>query len=154
MPNQYSGRLDLVERFWPKVAVGAGCWLWTAAVSSNGYGAIKKPGGYGRLYAHRVAYELTYGPIPDGFYVCHRCDNPPCCNPSHLFLGAPSDNTLDMRRKRRARGRPPKVSDDDVRAMRALCAAGASQSEAGRHYGISQPAVSLILSGKNRGSVS
>lgn len=70
---------------------------------SRGYGEIRYGGGLVR--AHRLAYELTFGPIPQGMSVCHQCDNPPCCNPKHLFLGTQSDNSRDMWSK--GRGVPP-----------------------------------------------
>tara|TARA_Y100000310_G_scaffold14352_1_gene14541 strand:- start:175 stop:714 length:540 start_codon:yes stop_codon:yes gene_type:complete len=99
-------RGTLEERFWAKVKKGPGCWLWTGAT---------RPGGYGNLFtfrdkgrrnhftsAHRASWEIHYGPIPDGLLVCHRCDNPPCVKPEHLFLGTNKDNQRDRRQKGRA----------------------------------------------------
>ncbi len=104
MPRNYT-RKSLAERFWEKVEKTDSCWLWTGT-RINGYGNIKESGHRGRnLRAHRVSYELHHGPIPDGLFVLHRCDNPPCVNPAHLFLGTLKDNSEDMIRK----GRRPSV---------------------------------------------
>jgi hypothetical protein len=84
------------EEFMAKVNKTDSCWLWT--------GAKAPPWNYGRtgqLWAHRVSYELHVGPITEGLYVLHRCDNPPCVNPSHLFLGTAADNVQDMMAKGR-----------------------------------------------------
>lgn len=104
--NQWTGGRPLEERFWEKVDRRGpdDCWLWTASLSA-GYGQIGlggKDGGNG--HAHRVAWELSRGPIPVGLNVLHRCDVPACCNPRHLFLGTLRDNTVDMYAKGRAAG--------------------------------------------------
>jgi hypothetical protein len=96
------------ERFWAKVDRSGGpdaCWLWTAGTFRlrNGYGKFgADPAASRTVYAHRFAYELSHGPIPPGLLVCHHCDNPPCCNPAHLFLGTIADNMRDMSDKGRA----------------------------------------------------
>jgi hypothetical protein len=84
------------DLFWSKVKKGPGCWEWQAGRDPNGYGR------YGGPLAHRVAWTLTNGD-PGRQYVLHRCDNPPCVRPSHLFLGTQQDNLADMRRKGRER---------------------------------------------------
>lgn len=93
-------RRALRERFHEKVDRSGGpdaCWPWTAYRRVHGYGEIGAGGRRGRiLKAHRVAYELENGPIPDGMVVRHKCDNPPCCNPAHLELGTQQDNIADM----------------------------------------------------------
>jgi len=90
------------ERFWSKVDKNApnGCWLWTAG-KARGYGYFRIRTKKNKVRAHRMAWELTYGPIPEGMNVLHSCDNPPCCNPAHLFLGTQVDNVRDMMRKKR-----------------------------------------------------
>lgn len=91
------------ERFWAKVDLSGECWVWTGSRAGG-----TKVGGYGRFYlhgrvmpAHRRAWELTSGPIADGLLVLHRCDNPPCVRPDHLFLGSYRDNMLDASAKNR-----------------------------------------------------
>lgn len=94
----------LAERFWEKVDRGSpdGCWLWRGSLS-NGYGQIHVPGKRAMVRTHRVSWELHHGAIPRGLWVLHRCDNPPCVNPGHLFLGTRTDNIVDMAKKSRHR---------------------------------------------------
>ncbi len=96
-------RIPLEERFWTKTKqVAGGCIEWQGARLSAGYGKTGAGGRGGKtLLTHRVAYELTHGPIPDGMFVCHHCDNPPCVNVDHLFLGTHEDNTRDKMDKGR-----------------------------------------------------
>jgi HNH endonuclease len=98
-----SRRRSLQEKYDAQVIVRPGeCWGWRGATFRFGYGKVKLWDGT-RTTAHRVSYQIHYGPIPDGMFVCHHCDNPPCTNPEHLFLGTGADNNRDMAKKGRSR---------------------------------------------------
>lgn len=131
----------LEERYWAKVnkTEGAlqGCWEWTGAIR-NGYGVIGLGGrGAGVVGAHRLSWEWHHGPIPEDLWVLHRCDNRRCVRPDHLFLGTNADNHADMWSKGRGYVHPTaKLQPDDVRAIRAALAAGVSQNELARRYGV------------------
>lgn len=139
---RYEGPItDLAVRFWAGVdrSSSDGCWPWQRARrNSQGHGGVWD--GKRWTHAHRVAYALTNGPIPDGMEVCHRCDNPPCCRPDHLFLGTHAENMDDMKAKRR-NGRVS--ADIEARAL-ALLAAGSSQRETAASLGLTKSTIARI----------
>lgn len=150
------GKRSLEQRFWDKIVVGRPdeCWPWTAGDNGSGYGRLFVEKGR-KVYAHRFAYALAAGKEPPAdLCVCHRCDNPPCCNPAHLFLGSKAENNADMAAKGRAR--PPTVrgeqhglsrlSEDDVREIRASYAAGGrSQRALARQFGVDQALIWMVI---------
>lgn len=146
----------LAERFWEKVDRSAGpesCWLFQGARNASGYGVLHRSDGT-RL-AHRVAYELTNGPIPDGLHLCHSCDNPPCCNPSHVSPGTDQDNSDDRHARGRAtppplmvgeRGTNAKLTAEQVIAIRAAFDSGeATLKDLQERYGRSHGCIYLIV---------
>ena len=107
----------LAERFWAKVVQSEGCWQWTGAKTGDGYGAISSGGRKdGMVRAPRVSWALHFGAIPAGLVVCHRCDNPECTNPAHLFLGTHKDNAHDAIAKGRAASPPRLLGVDNPKA--------------------------------------
>jgi hypothetical protein len=141
---------SLADRFWPKVGKDGPvpahqpelgpCWVWTKAVDRRGYGRLGA-GGHdgGALAAHRVSWELAHGRIPDGLWVLHHCDNPPCVRPSHLFLGVHIDNVEDATQKGRLnRGvanNMARLNDDLVRQIRRRYDAGEGAASIARDLG-------------------
>lgn len=119
-----------------------GCWLWSGAVSSNGYGNVNHGGKW--FSVHRLYYWLHYGDIPEGILVCHSCDNKQCVNPSHLWLGTNKDNSQDMSRKGRT-GLRSKLGESDYGDVFQLYTMGISQRELAKRYNLSQSGVSTIL---------
>lgn len=99
------------EDFWASVEKldSNSCWLWLAGRDIDGYGTLRYQTVDWR--SHRLAWFLTNGPIPDGLHVLHSCDNPPCCNPAHLFLGTNADNMKDKARKGRANKGVPQSAE-------------------------------------------
>lgn len=135
-------RRPLPDRFWALVRKGEGCWEWTGWLCpSKGYGVFYPKKGIARR-AHRVAWELTNGPIETGKLVCHRCDNRKCARPEHLFLGTPADNTADMMAKERHSG---KMTMELAEQIRDRFACGERQADTAKAYGISQSAISAIV---------
>lgn len=115
--------VTIETRLWPKIAKAGPdeCWIWTASRNATGYGTIQAEGGLRPLLSHRVVYELTCGPIPAGMNVLHRCDNPACCNPDHLWLGSQIENIADMNIKGRNGhlGRP--MTAEAIAKRKATC---------------------------------
>ena len=141
----------LAERFWPKVEKSDFCWNWRAArIASGQYGAIKvkMPGGWRHELAHRVSWHLVNGPIPEGVFVLHHCDNKLCVNPKHLFLGTQKDNIHDMLRKGRNVGFR-KLTRDEVRQIRFLWATRVyTQPEIASVFKCCPQTISLIVTHK------
>ena len=160
---------SIAERFWAKADKNGPvpphrpelgqCWMWTGHREKRGTGyghfsPARRSGGGHSIRAHRFSYELTYGEIDDSMCVLHRCDNPPCCNPAHLFLGTHADNASDKVSKGRAcRGETHgrrRLSAETVLEIRALYAAGGiCHREISERFTVSQGQVSNILSRKS-----
>lgn len=133
-----------------------GCWRWVKTRARNGYGTFAYGGG-SNARAHRVSYMLFVGPIPDNHDVCHRCDVRDCVNPSHLFCGTRSENIQDAKAKGRLRTTASrigtahhcaKLSDDNVREIKDALAAGQSKRTLSTLYGVTEPAIRSIATGK------
>ena len=150
--------MNLQERFDAQYEIvePEGCWVWTGSLDRHGYGRIRSEGP--QLQAHRASWELHKGPVPKGegyhgICVLHRCDNPPCVNPIHLFLGSHTINMVDKVEKGRSpRGEThgkTKLTDLQVVEIRAL-AGTMLQREIGARFGVSQTHVGRLISQQRR----
>lgn len=157
MPRLYTPQ-EAVEAFWAKVDRETGptqphmstpCWVWTGANNHKGYGCLRVRGERRNEHAHRHSWALANGPIPDGLWVLHHCDHPPCVNPDHLFLGTVKTNSEDMARKGRGKNQisfadgplgdahpAAKLTEAIVRECRIRAAAGELQPELAREFGV------------------
>jgi len=153
LENKKTGRKEnTLDKFFNSIIKKDGCWGWAGTVNANGYAVIKLNGKL-RL-ASRVSHELYIGKITDGMNVCHRCDNPLCVNPDHLFLGTTQDNVNDRVSKGRSAIGPKnfntKLSPDQVMVIR-----GHDYTKLGekavmaRMMGVSQTAIGMVLKYKN-----
>lgn len=141
-------------RFWSKIDETPGqgpqgeCWEWKASLQNEGYGQFQT--GITVVLAHRRAYELTHGPIPDDLWVLHHCDNRPCCRPSHLFLGTATDNNADMIAKGRHRAghNVSRLPGETVRMVRARRLLGQTYLVIASALGLSKSHVGRILRGE------
>ena len=155
------------KRFLEKVAIGVGCWEWMGSRRPNGYGQFSFNGRPTK--AHRVAYLIFVGPIPDGLCILHRCDNRWCVNPRHLFLGTQADNLNDASSKgrmkwkathalrvnpeKRCQGeRHPRaiLTDASIQSIRDQSRQGISQHLLAKQFGVGQGTISRIVNYKRR----
>lgn len=140
------------ERFCRSVRRGDSCWQWTGRMTRDGYGAFWF---WGRMTkAHRVAWALENGSIPDGLCVLHQCDNRACVNPGHLFLGTQADNQRDMIQKgrsRKARGERhgrARLTESDVQEIRGLLGDGMTLRAVAARFGVSVTTIHDLKTGK------
>lgn len=138
------------DRFWMKVKKREGtCWTWTAATDKDGYGVFW----YNNKaqYAHRVSWQLTNGLITSDQVVCHRCDNPLCVRPDHLFLGSYYDNILDKVKKQRSslneQNPNSKLTKSQVRDIKKR-ASKETQTALAKEFGVSRKTIYLIINGQ------
>lgn len=142
---------QVAQRFFEKVDITDGCWNWKAVKNKDGYGRLTASN---RNYrAHRMSWMLYFGEIQEGLFVCHKCDNPSCVNPQHLFLGTAKDNAVDRNRKGRHRddngeNHPcAKLNTLDVIYIRAKLSQGMQGKRLAQKFGMSQSMISQIKLG-------
>lgn len=143
---------SVIRRFWSHVRRGSRCWKWTASKYRNGYGQFVIRGEK-RTPAHRTAFRIACGKIPDGMCVLHHCDNRACVRPSHLFLGTKLDNARDAKRKHRTawgtRSGSAKLNRVKILRIRRLFSQGKTQCELARRFGVTQTCISKITRAAN-----
>lgn len=137
------------KRFWNRINKTEGCWIWTGAITKAGYGVLYGAAYKPIVYAHRASFELHHGPIEEGKWVCHKCDNPRCVNPDHLFSCTQSENVKDMDQKGRRKS-TYRLTEEQVKEIRkAYIPWVVSKGMLAKRYGVSMGCIDGILIGKS-----
>ena len=145
-----------MKRFWERVDMTGECWNWTGFKDRRGYGMLRFNGG--KQLAHRLAFLFTFGTIPDGMFVLHKCDNPSCVNPKHLWLGTQQDNIEDAVRKGRISKASrncgelcanSKLREEDIMMIRARYFLGEKQVDLAMEYEVDRSTISYAVTGRN-----
>jgi hypothetical protein len=149
---------SLRSNLWNKFKIINGCWIWIRERDKDGYGEISVHGiKRQKLKAHRVSWEVFKGPIPLGLNVLHKCDNPPCINPDHLFLGTQKDNIQDMITKGRkvivpglkGEANPTsKLKSEQVKKIKSMLAQGIVAGVIAKEFGVARSTISMINIGR------
>lgn len=155
LPNlrAYSFRLiPLRDRLYAQVFKTESCWIWLGALDRNKYGRLRARGR--DHYAHRLAWEFEHGPITTDFYLCHKCDNPLCIRPSHLFLGTQKQNIQDAKTKDRLakgerHGRVKLTEHQVLEARQKYKSGGITHQALAHEYGVSRQTMTSAITGKN-----
>jgi len=149
-----NNRESIEDYFWKRVELSknSDCWMWTGAFSNEtgkSYGMINYK--WKRMLANRFSYEYFNGEISKGLFVCHKCDNPPCVNPNHLFLGTPIDNIMDaVKKKRHSHGERVntcKLTERQVYEIMLLIKGGFTFNKIGKIYGVQPTTIGWINNG-------
>lgn len=150
-------RLTLEQKMERYTRKGEGCWEWTGAINSHGYGTVRIPRGT-NVGAHTIAYRLAHGDDLRGLWVLHRCDNRKCVRPDHLFLGTATDNNRDRQAKGRgnspkgARHYAAKLTDEQVREIRRryrrFVSALGMQTRLAAEFGVSRATIDMVARGQ------
>jgi len=152
------------EKFWQFLEPGdsGSCWLWRGRINDGGYGVLShSEDGKTQLFAHRLSYIIHFGEIPDGLWVLHKCDNPPCCNPNHLYAGTAQDNMDDVveRSRRTWHGQKgefhprAKLTEEQVRFIRSQVFRRGDRTRIAKRFGVSVSLVGMIINRKVWGHV-
>lgn len=132
---------DIIKMFWSKLEFTGECRLWTGCVNNKGYGIVTF--NRERWYVHRLSWFITNGRPDPGVFICHKCDNPPCVNPHHLFAG---NNLINMRDAQRKGRQAKKLTVDSVIEMRRKYSDGeATQEQLAEEFGVTQSTVWAII---------
>lgn len=146
--------IPIEQRFWDRVQKTDGCWHWAGFLNQDGYGLLSR--GDQKVGAHRLSWQIHNGEIPAGMNVCHRCDNPQCTRPDHLFLGTQRQNMQDcaskgrvfIREQRGAMNASARLTDENARMIRERYAAGELQRGLANEFNVSLTVISALVRGR------
>lgn len=147
--SPYEGRRNSVNKPFTKdyilenIYIEDTCWVWKRFLDDKGYGVASISGRGKHISSHRMSYILWNGTVEDGTYICHKCDNPPCCNPEHLYAGTHQDNTRDMMSRFRFHSKLTKHEVEEIRMKHS--SKKYTQRELGDMYSVSESQINKIL---------